>query len=185
MGTRSLTRIHSEGRKSPVILSFYRQFDGYVKDGHGDELVAYLKPFTVVNGLSIHQPQPIANGMDCLAALMLCHFKGGLAGGIYISNETNEQEYNYDVYTVDDGKVGIEVSGGENRILLGETEPEFSQIVEFVYPDHSFDNKWRRLGLIEQTHEYVTGYDLNDGNKFKKFRVDKILGGKIFTSDKA
>lgn len=187
MGTRSLTRIHEAGRNSPVILSFYRQFDGYIEGGHGDELVAFLKPFTIVNGFSYNQVRPIANGMNCLAALLICHFKDGQAGGIYIAKETDEQAYNYDVYLNDDNKIGVNVKeyNEKERVLLGVTKAEvsYTKVAEFVYPDAHGENKWRRVGIIDQDNNYITGFDLNDSEKFKKFRVERILENKVFVTD--
>jgi len=60
----------------------YRQMDGY-PEGHGKELAEMLSGMKMVNGLSIDQPAKLANGMPCLAAQIVAHFKEG-PGGIYL-----------------------------------------------------------------------------------------------------
>jgi len=74
MGTRSLTRVYDEDGKE--IICLYRQFDGYPK-GHGLELAEFLNEFNIVNGLPCGKkfPKKIANGMGCLAAQLVAHFK--------------------------------------------------------------------------------------------------------------
>ena len=111
MGTRSLTYIeesYGENReKKQNILCMYRQYDGYLS-GHGAELAEFLQDFTVVNGYNSGTPKRAANGMGCLAAQLIAHFKDGI-GNIYI-HEPNDsdcgEEYTYTVYE-EDGKVRI------------------------------------------------------------------------------
>jgi hypothetical protein len=95
MGTRSLTVIKDEKQEIAVL---YRQYDGY-PSGHGLELADFLKPFTVVNGLSGNKTN-IANGMPCLAAQIIAHFKSE-PGQFYLhaagSRDLGE-EYIYTVY---------------------------------------------------------------------------------------
>ena len=111
MGTRSLTYIeesYGENReKKQNILCMYRQYDGYLS-GHGAELAEFLQDFNVVNGYNSGTPERSANGMGCLAAQLIAHFKDGI-GNIYI-HEPNEsdcgEEYTYTVYE-EDGKVRV------------------------------------------------------------------------------
>ena len=111
MGTRSLTYIeesYGENReKKQNILCMYRQYDGYLS-GHGAELAEFLQDFTVVNGYNSNTPKRAANGMGCLAAQLIAHFKDDI-GNIYI-HEPNDsdcgEEYTYTVYE-EDGKVRI------------------------------------------------------------------------------
>ena len=87
MGTRSLTFVYDG--EQPV-LNLYRQFDGY-PSGHGLELSNFLSGFEVVNGY---------NGMGCLAAQLVAHFKQSV-GGFYIHPVTSTdcwQDYEYHVY---------------------------------------------------------------------------------------
>ena len=121
MGTRSLTYIEDSHQTAVAdeennnevhetkqnILCMYRQYDGYLS-GHGAELAEFLQDFTVVNGYNSNTPKRAANGMGCLAAQLIAHFKDGI-GNIYI-HEPNEsdcgEEYTYTVYE-EDGKVRV------------------------------------------------------------------------------
>lgn len=98
MGTRSLTIVY-DGSNKPII-NMYRQCDGYVS-GHGLQLAEFLIPFEIVNGI---QGNPklgvVANGMACLSAQLVKHFKDGV-GGIYlycVDDRDCWQDYEYHVY---------------------------------------------------------------------------------------
>lgn len=97
MGTRCLTFVYDG---DSAVINMYRQFDGY-PSGHGQELFEFLSQFdAVVNGLSFNETRKVANGMGCLAAQMIAHFKQ-TAGGFYIHPVTDTdcgQEYEYHVY---------------------------------------------------------------------------------------
>lgn len=72
----------------------YGQYDGY-PEGYGKDLINFIKPFTLVNGLSIIQDnESIANGMDCFAAQLIAHFKTK-PGGYYIVSADNTEYYEY------------------------------------------------------------------------------------------
>ena len=103
MGTRSLTYVFStdgSGDSKPLVC-MYRQYDGYMA-GHGLELAEFLAPFTVVNGLGGDTTKKVANGMPCLAAQMVSHFKGDEPGQFYLHpTELGQdccQDYEYHVY---------------------------------------------------------------------------------------
>jgi len=113
MGTRSLTYVEEswetcvadEDNNNKVyetkqnILCMYRQYNGYL-DNHGLELAKYLQGFNIVNGIGHNTPERAANGMGCLAAQLITHFKDGI-GGIYIhhSDATDcGEEYTYTIY---------------------------------------------------------------------------------------
>lgn len=96
MGTRSLTFVYNE--QNEPILNLYRQYDGYIS-GHGAELAEFLGDKTYVNGLS-GDTSTVFNGMGCLAAQLVAHFKE-TAGGFYIHAVTETdccQDYEYHVY---------------------------------------------------------------------------------------
>ena len=100
MGTRALTFVYDG--ETPII-NLYRQYDGY-PTGHGAELAEFLNGFKIVNGLGPASPSRIANGMGCLAAQLVSHFKGDEAGQFYLySPQTVEcgQDYEYHVYQKD------------------------------------------------------------------------------------
>ena len=107
MGTRSLTFVYDtyKGRNGRAyhrpIINLYRQYDGY-PEGHGAELVEFLKQFTLTNGLRAGMPSSkTANGMGCLAAQLVAHFKTG-AGQFYLEPITAKecgQDYEYHIYS--------------------------------------------------------------------------------------
>ena len=105
MGTRSLTFVYDQyGEVQKPVVNMYRQYDGY-PTGHGAELAEFLAPFTLVNGLGIGEIRKVANGMGCLAAQMVAHFKQ-TPGGFYIHpTDITEcgQDYEYHISQKKDG----------------------------------------------------------------------------------
>ena len=100
MGTRSLTFVFESYKDGDVpILCLYRQYDGY-PEGHGAELAEFLSGNRVVNGLSLN-PGKVFNGMGCLAASLVAHFKKA-PGQFYIHapilGREDGQEYEYHIY---------------------------------------------------------------------------------------
>mgnify|MGYP001227219304 CR=1 FL=1 len=76
MGTRSVTTI--EGEDGPL-LKIYKQYDGYVEGGLGEELVDFLRGRKVVNGYTMQDKEDRAfNGLGCLAADVVAHLKSEL-----------------------------------------------------------------------------------------------------------
>ena len=108
MGTRSLTFVYDtykakNGRAvHRPIINLYRQYDGY-PEGHGAELVEFLKQFTLTNGLGAGMPSSrTANGMGCLAAQLVSNFKGDEAGQFYLYPTDAKdcgQDYEYHIYS--------------------------------------------------------------------------------------
>ncbi len=89
MGTRSNTLIVDQG---DTLVRMYRQMDGYIEGGHGEDLVEAFGRTKVGNGIPLGGvPDKYANGMDCLAAQVVNHFKDG-AGGIYLMKPCTERE---------------------------------------------------------------------------------------------
>jgi len=134
MGTRSNTLVYDEyhGNDSAVqILNLYRQHDGYV-EGHGAELLKFLEPMTIVNGITTGLTN-IANGSGCLAAQMVSHFKKKV-GDFYIMAPLGEDEfdndYTYKIY-VSGGPVyiSIEVFYWDDLVFSGNVL-EFKEFVE-------------------------------------------------------
>ena len=110
MGTRSLTFVYEKyGQIQKPVVNMYRQFDGY-PTGHGAELAEFLSAGKIVNGLSVERDNLEFNGMGCLAAQMVAHFKQS-SGGFYIHPVDITdcgQDYEYHVYDKS-GKLYIEV----------------------------------------------------------------------------
>lgn len=108
MGTRCLTLVQDE--EGRTILNLYRQMDGY-PSGHGAELNAFLKDMHIVNGYNSNTPSKSANGMGCLAAQLVAHFKDGI-GQFYIMHPDErdaDEEYIYIVKYDGNNGVFVEV----------------------------------------------------------------------------
>lgn len=107
MGTRCLTIVYDHGKP---IVNLYRQYDGY-PSGHGAELAEFLGQFAAItNGIAMNETRKTANGMGCLAAQLVAHFKDSV-GGFYIhSVEATDcgQDYEYHVYEKD-GEICVQV----------------------------------------------------------------------------
>lgn len=107
MGTRCLTIVYDHGKP---IVNLYRQYDGY-PSGHGAELAEFLGQFAAItNGISMNETRKTANGMGCLAAQLVAHFKQSV-GGFYIhSVDATEcgQDYEYHVYEKN-GEICVQV----------------------------------------------------------------------------
>jgi hypothetical protein len=94
MGTRSITIFKDEGVE---ICRFHLQYDGY-PDGHGQTLAKICASRKMVNGFS--NPLKEANGMGCLAALIISKIKGNKAGGLYMIEAHDGIDIEY-IYTID------------------------------------------------------------------------------------
>ena len=105
MGTRSLTRVIQKWNdevtnktKSQTLVCMYRQMDGY-PSGMGADLAEFLNGGKMVNGISLGETERAFNGMGCLAARMVAHFKDGV-GGIYLYPTNVKdvwQNYEYEI----------------------------------------------------------------------------------------
>jgi hypothetical protein len=93
MGTRSTVKFYEDGE---VILSVYQQYDGY-PTGVGKELADFLNSKTIISGFSGQTMETHANGIGCLAAQFVKEFKRSI-GGLYITNKSDTQSYNYRVF---------------------------------------------------------------------------------------
>jgi len=104
MGTRSTTNILDENGNR--LLCIYQQFDGYIEGGVGEKLIRLLEDRVVVNGYTMEDKERRNfNGMSCLAAEVVAHFKDGI-GGAYIQalDEGYVGSYDYTISCVGDGK---------------------------------------------------------------------------------
>lgn len=119
MGTRSLTHILEN---KDTLTTMYRQYDGYLS-GHGKELAEFLKEIQIVNGYS-SDTNNIANGMGCLTAQLIAHFKDG-CGNIYIYPPNIKdcwEEFTYFVY-LKDKSLKIKVKNNINNHILFDGTP--------------------------------------------------------------
>lgn len=124
MGTRSLTYVFDTDGSAVVCM--YRQFDGYLA-GHGKELADFLNGFEIVNGYGSAMPK-LANGMGCLAAQLVSHFKVG-TGGFYLEvpklGNDFGQEYEYHVYQ---DKIVVYTDYSERKTVFTGTWTEFVEL---------------------------------------------------------
>jgi hypothetical protein len=112
MSTRSLTFVIDTGYAKPAkLVCMYRHMDGYPA-GHGQELFKFLSGGKVINGLGVGNPPKAWNGVGCLAAALVKHFKEGI-GGVYLqptNTVDSGQEYEYRIYGgADDGSPNLTV----------------------------------------------------------------------------
>lgn len=110
MGTRSTTSFY-DGEDH--LVTFYRQYDGY-PTYYGAALANWIDTCEIVNGFaSDMEGGSHANGVGCLVAQLVSHWKGddGPLGGLYIQPEDtkNSQDYHYDVVFDDDDNCEITV----------------------------------------------------------------------------
>lgn len=97
-------------------MALYRQYDGY-PSGHGQELADFLNGKRLVNGYGDPSSKTEANGVGCLAALLVAHLKKDQIGDIYITSQTDSQEYNYTVYKGENG-LRIKCESGYDGFLF-------------------------------------------------------------------
>lgn len=127
MGTHSTTHIYNGNiSKENHLVSIYKQYDGYISV-YGADLSDFLNKMKLVNGYDSTQDNGgFANGMGCLSAQLIKHFKDGI-GGYYITNVNDSQEYDYHIY--DDGvTICIKVIHDDKELFNGSVL-DFSQYV--------------------------------------------------------
>ena len=117
MSTRSLTRVietwndeKTNKLKKQTLVCMYRQMDGY-PSGMGSDLAEFLNGGKLVNGISLAESERVFNGMGCLAAQMVAHFKDG-AGGYYLypTNVIDAwQNYEYEIIQHENEPIQLKV----------------------------------------------------------------------------
>lgn len=95
MGTRSTTKFYV-GKK--CVLSLYKQYDGYL-EGFGKDIKDFIESGKFVNGFSGDGVNEF-NGFGDFVLKFVAKFKKG-TGDLYLTPETDEEEYNYTIY-IDD-----------------------------------------------------------------------------------
>jgi hypothetical protein len=136
MGTRALTVIldaPDDGGHEIVVL--YRHMDGGPR-WHGAALKEFLAGIELVHGFSQGDNRRIANGMGCLAAQIVAHFKTD-PGGFYLypaGTRGGDEQYIYTVYQIGETvlssarkppAIGLKVETTEGRVLFDGPVAEF------------------------------------------------------------
>ena len=136
MGTRCLTVFQENNGKEIVVM--YRQFDGY-PEAHGKELVEFLKGRVLVDGFSGEECRDF-NGMGCLAAQAVKHFKGGVGGFYLYAAGTRDVGEEY-TYTISPGGAYKRVLGERHvkDFCLVMLKIEDGNTVVYNGPAHEFD----------------------------------------------
>lgn len=115
MGTRSITKVFEQNGKQ--ILSMYGQFDGY-PDGLGKELAEFVASKTIVNGIPLHaEKAKLANGMSCLAAQIVAHFKKSDEPGNFYLYPCDDEGDAYVDYIYEVRKDSLRCLDRENEVL--------------------------------------------------------------------
>ena len=122
MGTRHLTYVYEDS--DTILLCMYGQWDGY-PTGHGADLAEFLNSFdAIVNGIPVGDKRKMANGMGCLAAQLVGHFKKD-AGSFYIYppklGHDCWQEYEYHIRPN-----SVKVTDGDGYSLFNGTWQDFA-----------------------------------------------------------
>lgn len=132
MGTRCLTTFVDERGKEICVM--YRQFDGYL-DGHGKELAKFLKDFNLVNGFTPEdEKRRTANGIGCLAAQIVAHFKEGI-GNIYLYPSDTRNVWESYVYEVSNKEGRPWIKAFSDRLLLEGYPEDFLNGIKNVQED--------------------------------------------------
>ena len=171
MGTRSLTYVYQsykDGAGNKVnepIVCMYRQYDGYL-EGHGADLAQFLANGNIVNGIGIGEAEGVWNGMGCLAASMVAHFKKE-PGNFYlhapILNRDDWQEFEYHVF--DDKVIVYSIGSNNDNVVF---EGTYAQFASFCNVDGSKDIQVDNQEAIKEAlhnGEVVVTFVKKDGSE--------------------
>ena len=157
MGTRSLTTFNDEWKNEEIAV-IYRQYDGYPQV-HGKELFKFLNGMTIVNGLKINNPPKIANGMSCLAAQVVSHFKGNEAGGIYLYGSGTRDVGEQYIYTIYFNKKSLMIKMTNTYDKSESFDGTVKEFGEWIHKDE--------IKASKQTEQSVSSYIKNQLGKIK------------------
>ncbi len=171
MGTRCLTVFKDDDGEEICVL--YRQFDGYVEGGHGEELVNFLKNKRIVNGFDTKETA--FNGMGCLAAAVVAHFKTDI-GNFYL-HPAGTRDIGEDYFYIVENNNGhpkvtvIEVYDDKESILLDTPERPSSDSAGLSFPKGSS----RTGDEMKQIRNILKSGDNYFVNFIKKYGSDRRM----------
>jgi hypothetical protein len=128
MGTSAATLFYEE-KDGEIIAYLHRHFDG-MPESHGEDLKDFLRDKRIVDGIRTdHDPDKIFNGMGCLAAAVVAHFKTG-PGNFYLQPVPKEgaigldDNYVYHIYphstldvdNKDGSRIVVKITDGDDVI---------------------------------------------------------------------
>ena len=90
MSTPATLKIYRNGH---FLINIYKHWDG-MPDVFGQEIKEFLKAKQWVNGIPVGKERTVFNGIDDWIAQFIKKIKKQ-AGDVYITEETEEGEYNY------------------------------------------------------------------------------------------
>lgn len=142
MATRALINIveRQEGRSfsktlpsTAIHTQIYKHYDGY-PERLGVTLASYLKGYDIRNGVPNEYQGPIANGIGCLSAQLVCHLKDE-PGNVYLQPPSNidMEDYVYYIWVKENSRIMISIFDYEEEcIYVGDCE---SLIEKYEYYD--------------------------------------------------
>lgn len=144
-----------------------------------EELVALLKEIRITDGIA---HQKMAPSMGALAAQVIQYFKNHMNGLALVPQEIDNDadfQVDFEIAYAGDEKVSLDMYGFGTHRELPLYKVEYSgKVYEFVYDKQDGSSaKWRKINVVEENDVYFTGYDMKDEGKFKRFNLDKVIGG--------
>jgi len=116
MGTRSTTKVYLDSERKKFLCCLYGQYDGYLS-GHGRQLKEFIAGKKIINGIRNDTTIDNSfNGMGCLAAAVVAHFKCDI-GYFYLFPEYNMEEYNYILFPGEDEAIMIEITNADDKVM--------------------------------------------------------------------
>lgn len=115
MSTNATVTIFDEFNDEPI-CTIYKHWDGYYAGGFGEDVRKFVSEFNVVNGIGAQEGK-IANGMGCLAAQIIAHFKVSV-GDVYMVPVGQREQYNYEIHyreAEEEDKDGIAVFSSDHE----------------------------------------------------------------------
>jgi len=159
MGTRSLTTFIDDHTKEEIVV-MYRQYDGY-PEGHGRDLANFLNGMTVVNGIpGGKRISQLANGVSCLAAQIVSHFKKGVGDFYLHAGNTRDygEEFVYTIYAKDNElNIKVEDTYQDEVLFDGNSEEMGSWIDGDSRPEFDVDEALAKSKYnVKQTEADMT-----------------------------
>jgi hypothetical protein len=168
-----------------ILVNLYWQSNGHF-ESLGKKLANFLEDTAIINKIKGNNPTKAANGMGCLAAQVIKHFKEEI-GNIYIALPKYHEAYNYEIRYIQPngfrcGRVSLTGYCGDKikefNLYSNWPSAKILYRVQFVYGEtKNNEAKWRVVDVSKENDLYLEGFE--ESGAFKRFSKSKILGGKI------